>query len=106
MIGMVTLDRRDAERTGHLRPAGGEAKHRYMFLPHWWRQEYATEACAPTLDWFDGALPYELVVLRAQTANGPSLYIAEKLGFAEVERFQEYGAEQRFGVWSPALLSR
>lgn len=25
---------------------------------------------------------------------------AEKLGFIEVERFEEFGAEQWFGVWS------
>ena len=28
-----------------------------------------------------------------------------KLGFAEVERFEEYGAEQWFGVWSAATPS-
>jgi hypothetical protein len=27
--------------------------------------------------------------------------LAAKLGFTEVERFQSYGAEQWFGLWSP-----
>lgn len=26
--------------------------------------------------------------------------LAAKLGFSEVERVEEHGAEQRFGVWS------
>lgn len=34
-----------------------------------------------------------------------ALRLAVKLGFSEVERFEEYGAEQWFGVWSPATLS-
>jgi hypothetical protein len=46
MIGIVTLDRRDAERKGHIRPEGGE-----------------------------------------------------------VERFEEYGAEQWLGVWSSVTPS-
>jgi hypothetical protein len=28
--------------------------------------------------------------------------LAAKLGFTEVERFEAYGAEQWFGVWSSA----
>lgn len=102
LIGIVTFDRRDAQRRGRVRPEGGEAELGYMFLPHAWGQGYATEACAAALHWIAGALPDEPVVLCAQTANGPSVRIAEKLGFSEVERFQEYGAEQWFGVWSSA----
>ncbi|WP_241832649.1 hypothetical protein [Amycolatopsis sp. CB00013] len=54
-----------------------------------------------TLGWFADALPAEPVVLCTQTANGPSMRLAAKLGFIEVERFEEYGAEQWFGVWRP-----
>jgi RimJ/RimL family protein N-acetyltransferase len=39
-------------------------------------------------------------VLRTQTANNRSMRLAAKLGFTEVERFEDYGAEQWFGVWS------
>jgi RimJ/RimL family protein N-acetyltransferase len=38
------------------------------------------------------------VVLSPQTANERSIRLATKLGFTEVERFEEYGAEQWFGV--------
>jgi RimJ/RimL family protein N-acetyltransferase len=100
MIGIVTLDRRDAERPGHVHPDSGEAELGYMFLPHIWGCGYATEACAAALRWFAGAVPGEPVVLSAQTANGPSVRVAVKLGFTEVERFEEYGTEQWFGVWS------
>jgi RimJ/RimL family protein N-acetyltransferase len=101
MIGMVTLDGRDAERPGHVRPDAGEAELGYMFLPGAWGRGYAGEACAAALEWFAETLPGEPVVLCTQTANERSLRVAAKLGFTEVERFEEYGAEQWFGVWSP-----
>ncbi|MFG1807581.1 GNAT family N-acetyltransferase [Streptomyces sp. NPDC049040] len=100
MIGLVTLDRRDAERPGHIRPDAGEAELSYMFLPHAWGYGYAAEACAAALEWIAGALPGEPVVLCTQTANARSMRLAAKLGFTEVERFEEYGAEQWFGEWS------
>ncbi|MGW3354512.1 GNAT family N-acetyltransferase [Streptomyces bungoensis] len=101
MIGMVTLDRRDAERPGHVRPEAGEAELGYLFLPGAWGHGYATEACAAALDWFAGVLPGEPVVLCTQVANHRAVRLAARLGFTEVRRFAEYGAEQWFGVWSP-----
>ncbi|WP_335974936.1 GNAT family N-acetyltransferase [Streptomyces sp. CA2R106] len=101
MIGMITLDPRDAERPGHVRPDAGEAELGYMFLPQAWGRGYAAEAGAAALGWFSDARPDEPVVLSTQIANGASLRVATKLGFTEVERFEEYGAEQWFGVWSP-----
>lgn len=99
MIGIVTLDRRDPERPGRIRPGGGDAELSYVLLPQAWRFGYAAEACTAALRWFAGALPGEPVVLCTQTANVRSLRLAETLGFTEVERFEEFGAEQWFGVW-------
>ena len=101
MIGQITLDR----ATGHVCPAAGEAELGYLFLPEAWGCGYAAEACAAALDWFAGALPGEPVVLATQTANVRSMRLAAKLGFIEVERFEDYGAEQWFGVRSPVTLS-
>ena len=98
MIGMVTIDRRDADRPGHVRREGGEAELGYMFLPSAWGHGYAAESCAAVLDWFAGALPGEPLVLCTQTANERARRLADKLGFTEVERFEEFGAEQWFGV--------
>lgn len=39
-------------------------------------------------------------MLYTQTANARSMRLAAKLGFTELERFEAYGAEQWFGVWS------
>jgi RimJ/RimL family protein N-acetyltransferase len=100
MIGMATLDRRDAERPGHVRPDAGEAELGYMFLPEAWGRGYAAEACAAALEWFADVLPGEPVVLCTQIANDRAMRLAAKLGFTEVERFEEYGAEQWFDVWS------
>ncbi|MFD8413701.1 GNAT family N-acetyltransferase [Streptomyces sp. NPDC059650] len=105
MIGIVTLDRRDAERRGHVRPDAGEAELSYMLLPKAWGRGYALEACSAALGWFADAFPSEPVVLCTQVASGRSVRVAEKLGFTEMERFEEFGAEQWFGVWSSVLRS-
>ncbi|MFF8412150.1 GNAT family N-acetyltransferase [Streptomyces omiyaensis] len=102
MIGLVTLDPRGADRPGHVLPEGGEAELGYLFLPRAWGHGYAAEACAAALGWFAGVRPGEPVVLSTRTANERALRLAEKLGFVERERFEEYGAEQWFGVLEPA----
>ncbi|MFJ8025574.1 GNAT family N-acetyltransferase [Streptomyces sp. NPDC096311] len=101
MIGQITL----TKDTGHLRQAAGKAELGYLFLPETWGRGYAAEACAAALGWFTDALPGKPVVLATQTANVRSMRLAAKLGFIEVERFEAYGAEQWFGMWSPVALS-
>lgn len=101
MIGQITL----YKETGHLPQAAGKAELGYLFLPKAWGYGYAAEACAAALDWFADALPGEPVVLATQTANSRSMRLAAKLGFTEVERFEAYGAEQWFGMWSPAAVA-
>ncbi|MEV0069292.1 MULTISPECIES: GNAT family N-acetyltransferase [unclassified Amycolatopsis] len=105
MIGMITLDRRDATRPGRLRPGAEATEIGYLFLPRAWGFGYAAEAGAAVLGWFAGALPGEPVVLCTQTANERSMRLAAKLGFTEVEKFEEFGAEQWFGVWNSAAES-
>jgi RimJ/RimL family protein N-acetyltransferase len=102
MTGQVILSR----ATGHDPPAAaGQAELGYLFLPEAWGFGYAAEACAAALGWFAEALPGEPVVLFTQTANARSMRLAAKLGFTEAERFEAYGAEQWFGVWSPVTPS-
>lgn len=45
-------------------------------------------------EWIVDALPGDPVVLCTRTADVGSMRLAAKLGFTEVERFEEYGAEQ------------
>ena len=94
MIGMITLDPRDAKNHA------GETELGYLFLPAAWGYGYAAEACAAALGWFAKAHPGEPVVLCTQTANDRSMRLAAKLGFTEVERFEAYGAPQWRGVWT------
>lgn len=102
MIGEILL-RRAPE---HQRPAAvGKIDLGYLFLPRAWGLGYAGEACAAALDWLDGALPGEPVVLTTQTANTRSMRLAAKLGFTEVERFRAWDAEQWLGLRSPAVPS-
>jgi RimJ/RimL family protein N-acetyltransferase len=102
MIGQILL-RRAPE---HSRPAAaGKIDLGYLFLPRVWGFGYAAEACAAALDWFDGVLPGEPVVLHTQTANVGSMCLAAKLGFLEVERFHAWDAEQWLGMRSPVMPS-
>jgi RimJ/RimL family protein N-acetyltransferase len=96
LIGTVVLERRDGRPAGSVRP---EIDLGYLFRPKAWGCGYAFEACAAVLDWFAGALPGEPAALYTQTANEPSMRLAAKLGFTEVERFEKWGAEQWFGIW-------
>lgn len=96
MIGQILLRR----ATEHRPAAVGKADLGYLFLPRAWGFGYAGEACAAALDWFDGVLPGEPVVLATQTANVGSMRLAAKLGFTEVERFEAWGAEQWLGMRS------
>jgi RimJ/RimL family protein N-acetyltransferase len=99
MIGQIILRR----ATEHGPPAAaGKAEFGYLFLPQAWGFGYAAEACAAALNWFADELPGEPVALFTQTANVRSMRLAAKLGFTEVERFEAYGAEQWFGMWSSA----
>ncbi len=105
MVGTVQLKPHAPESPGNRRPEAGETELGYLFLPEAWGRGYATEACAAALDWFAGVLPGEPVALYTQTANASSMRLAAKLGFTELERFEAWGAEQWFGVWSSGTPS-
>jgi RimJ/RimL family protein N-acetyltransferase len=97
MVGQIIL----RKATGPP-AAAGKAELGYLFLPEAWGFGYAAEACTAALSWFANELLGEPVVLFTQTANVRSMRLAAKLGFTEVERFEAYGAEQWFGMWTPA----
>jgi RimJ/RimL family protein N-acetyltransferase len=102
MIGLILLRR----ATGHRRPAAaGKLDLGYLFHPRAWGFGYAAEACTAALDWLAGALPGEPVVLTTQSANAPSMRLAAKLGFTEVERFEAWNAEQWLGLRPPPAPS-
>lgn len=94
MIGQILLRR----ATEHRPAAIGKVDLGYLFLPQAWGFGYATEACIAALEWLDGVLRGEPVVLATQTANVGSMRLAAKLGFREVERFWAWDAEQWLGL--------
>ncbi|HWK91629.1 MAG TPA: GNAT family N-acetyltransferase [Luteimicrobium sp.] len=105
-IGIVTLDPRDPDRSEPVLAGIGELELGYLFLPASWGRGLATEACTAALRWFDDAHPGEPLSLCTQTANAGSMRVAAKLGFAEVARFEAYGAEQWLGVRRPQRTRR
>jgi RimJ/RimL family protein N-acetyltransferase len=60
-----------------------------------------TEAVDRALAWLGEELPGEPVLLCTQSTNAASVRVAARLGFTEVERFEEFGAEQWLGVRTP-----
>ncbi len=99
-VGWMGLSRREPERPGRVAATGGDLELSYVTPVSAWGRGYATEAGAAVLDWADARLG-EPVVLCTQVANLASLRLADRLGFTELERFEEFGAEQWFGVRQP-----
>ena len=102
--GWVGLGRRDPSRPGadHLDEPRPDLELSYVTPRSAWGHGYATEAAAAVLAWGDAVLG-EPVVLCTQSSNARSLALASRLGFTEVARFEEFGAEQWFGVRHPGV---
>ncbi|MFI5712123.1 GNAT family N-acetyltransferase [Kribbella sp. NPDC051620] len=90
-VGAVSLKRRDDDWPGAM---GRALDIGYLLLPEHWGKGYAQEAVGAVLRWLPTVVPDEKVVAGTQSANVASLRLLEKLGFVEVERFEEFGAEQ------------
>jgi RimJ/RimL family protein N-acetyltransferase len=98
--GSLSISRREPGRPGRVTADGLDLELSYVLPVRAWGHGYAAEAGAAVLGWSDERFG-EPVVLCTQTANVRSVALAERLGFAEVERFEEFGAEQWFGVRQP-----
>jgi RimJ/RimL family protein N-acetyltransferase len=64
----------------------------WLFAADASKQGYATEAGRAALDWIDARLGPEEVTAIIDAANGPSIRVAEKLGFATREEALLRGA--------------
>lgn len=102
-VGFVILDRREPDKPGHIRPEGNELEISYQFLPADWGRGYATEAVRAVIDWTATTFPAEPIVLCTQVANERSMRLAQRVGFVEHERFEQFGAEQWFGVFNETV---
>lgn len=98
--GWVGIGPREAGRPGRVHAAGGDLELSYALPVAAWGRGLAEEGCRAVLAWADAHLGTPLV-LCTQSANLRSLALALRLGFTEVERFEEFGAEQWFGVRQP-----
>lgn len=92
-VGTIEVDRRDSSRPGHVSPSGGELEVSYALLPDYWGKGYAQEAVRSVLAWAAVVLPDTRVIAVTQTANKRSVAMLQRLGFSQVERFEEFGEE-------------
>ncbi|MFI9629427.1 GNAT family N-acetyltransferase [Streptomyces sp. NPDC052042] len=97
-IGTLVLDRRAADRPGHVTTEGGELELSYLLRRGTWGAGLAFEAATAVLRAAAGELPDQLVLVVTQTANERSLKLATRLGFQRMGTFEEHDAEQTLAV--------
>ncbi|GAA3669972.1 GNAT family N-acetyltransferase [Nonomuraea antimicrobica] len=100
LIGTLMLDRRPAERPGHVTEEGGELELSYVLRRGAWGAGLAYEAATVALRAAAAELPDQPVVVVTQTENERSLKLAARLGFRHVGTFEEFGAEQTLSTAS------
>ena len=98
VAGWVGVDRHNPERPGHCndpeRPGQGELELSYVLHPRYWGEGYGSEASRAVLAWVVEHVPDRYVIAVTQTANARSVAMLHRLGFAERQRFMEFGDAQ------------
>jgi RimJ/RimL family protein N-acetyltransferase len=94
LIGTLMLDRRPADRPGHLAEGGEELELSYVLRRAGWGMGLAFEAATAALHAAADELPDQPVLVVTQTANRRSLKLATRLGFHHVDTFEEFDAQQ------------
>ena len=100
LVGWMGLGRREPGRPGGTTVPAAALELSYVTPVAAWGHGYAAEAGEAVLAWAAARFD-EPVVVCTQVANTRSRALAERLGFSELERFEEFGAEQWFGVRQP-----
>jgi RimJ/RimL family protein N-acetyltransferase len=94
LLGTLGLDRRSADRPGHVSEDGEELELSYVLRRSAWGAGFAFEAATVALRAAADELSDQPVLVVTQTANKRSLKLAARLGFRTVSTFEEFGAEQ------------
>lgn len=98
LVGILGLSRRPADRPGHVTPEGEELELSYVLRRGAWGTGLAFEAATAALRAAAQELPDQPVLVVTQTANHRARKLADRLGFQEVDTFQEHDAEQTLAV--------
>ncbi|MBF6300524.1 GNAT family N-acetyltransferase [Nocardia amamiensis] len=88
------LNRRSADRPGHLTEDGEELELTYLLRRDAWGAGLAFEAATAALRAAAAELPDQPVLVVTQTANHRSLKLATRLGFQPVSTFEAFDAQQ------------
>lgn len=95
MLGTVMVDRRQADRPGHVRDEGRELELSYVLLPDAWGQGVAGRACRELLARVASEVHGdEPVLVVTQSSNVKALALAARLGFEQCGEFTEFGSPQ------------
>ncbi|MGO1582783.1 MAG: GNAT family N-acetyltransferase [Actinomycetaceae bacterium] len=97
LLGMVVLERRPAQRPGHVVDGGGELELSYVLRRSHWGRGLAREAATLLLRAAAEHLPDEPVLVITQADNARSVALAQRLGFTHAGNFSEFDAEQWLG---------
>ncbi|MCP2170051.1 GNAT family N-acetyltransferase [Goodfellowiella coeruleoviolacea] len=98
LVGILGLGRRSADHPGHVTPEGGELELSFVLRRGAWGAGLAFEAATAALRAAAGELPDQPVLVVTQTANSRARALARRLGFTEVDTFQQHDAEQTLAV--------
>lgn len=100
MLGMVMLDRRPADRPGHVQDCADELELSFVFRRSAWGRGHAFTASRGVLLEAAPESDDQPVLVVAQVANVRARRLAARLRFLEVDTFEEHGAEQVLAVAS------
>lgn len=84
-IGLITVERHKD---------GTDYELSYQFVPQYWGQGLAREACRAALDWARTTAGHNRMIAETQAANARSCAMLEALGFVAERELERFGAPQ------------
>lgn len=98
LIGTLEVKRPTGDLPFQVADDGEELELGYLLRRDAWGAGLAFEAATAALRAAAQQLPDQPVIVVTQTANERSLRLAARLGFRTAGTFEQFGAEQTFGV--------
>jgi RimJ/RimL family protein N-acetyltransferase len=98
LVGTLEIKRPTGDLPVHVADDGEELELGYLLLRDAWGAGLAFEAATAALRAAAAELPDQPVIIVTRSANERSLRLAARLGFRVVSTFEQFGAEQTWGM--------